>query len=127
MGRANNPIIRKYVINLSLIWHMLGRLCSSLIPSFRAISAANMAEENHVESFKCLGVKDWLVRQCNAIGVKKPTEIQAKCIPEILKGRDCIACAKTGSGKTAVFALAILQDLCEYPYGVFALILTPTR
>ena len=42
-------------------------------------------------------------------------------------GRDCIGCAKTGSGKTAAFALPILQKLCEDPYGIFALILSPTR
>ena len=42
-------------------------------------------------------------------------------------GRDCIGCAKTGSGKTAAFALPILQKLCEDPYGIFALVLSPTR
>lgn len=42
-------------------------------------------------------------------------------------GRDCIGAAKTGSGKTAAFALPILQKLSEDPYGVFALVLTPTR
>jgi ATP-dependent RNA helicase DDX49/DBP8 len=49
------------------------------------------------------------------------------CIPEILKGRDVIGGAKTGSGKTAAFALPILQKLSEDPYGVFAIVLTPTR
>lgn len=53
--------------------------------------------------------------------------IQSNCIPEILKGKDCIGAAKTGSGKTLAFALPILQKLCEDPYGIFALILTPTR
>lgn len=38
-----------------------------------------------------------------------------------------IGAAKTGSGKTLAFALPILQQLCEDPYGIFALILTPTR
>jgi len=42
-------------------------------------------------------------------------------------GEDCIGCAKTGSGKTLAFALPILQRLCEDPYGIFALVLTPTR
>ena len=42
-------------------------------------------------------------------------------------GKDCIGCAKTGSGKTAAFALPILQTLCEDPYGIFALVITPTR
>jgi ATP-dependent RNA helicase DDX49/DBP8 len=44
-----------------------------------------------------------------------------------LDGIDCIGCAKTGSGKTLAFALPILQKLWEEPYGIFALILTPTR
>lgn len=42
-------------------------------------------------------------------------------------GRDCLGCAKTGSGKTAAFALPILHRLAEDPYGIFALVLTPTR
>jgi len=56
-----------------------------------------------------------------------PTPIQENCIPRILEGEDCIGCAKTGSGKTLAFALPILQKLSEDPYGIFALILTPTR
>ena len=44
-----------------------------------------------------------------------------------LTGDDCIGCAKTGSGKTAAFALPILQKLAEDPFGIFALVLTPTR
>ena len=42
-------------------------------------------------------------------------------------GRNCIGAAKTGSGKTAAFALPILQKLSEDPFGVFAVVLTPTR
>lgn len=60
-------------------------------------------------------------------GVTVPTEIQKNCIPKILNGFDCIGCAKTGSGKTLAFALPILQKFCEEPYGIFALIITPTR
>ena len=44
-----------------------------------------------------------------------------------LPGRDCVGCAKTGSGKTAAFALPILHRLAEDAYGVFALIITPAR
>ncbi len=44
-----------------------------------------------------------------------------------MQGRDVIATAHTGSGKTAAFALPILQKLAEQPFGVFALVLTPTR
>jgi ATP-dependent RNA helicase DDX49/DBP8 len=42
-------------------------------------------------------------------------------------GQDILACAKTGSGKTAAFALPILDALSEDVYGIFALVLTPTR
>jgi len=45
----------------------------------------------------------------------------------VLEGRDCIGNAKTGSGKTIAFALPILQKLSVDPYGIFALVLTPTR
>ena len=45
----------------------------------------------------------------------------------IFEGRDCIGNAKTGSGKTIAFALPILQKLSADPYGIFALVITPTR
>lgn len=63
----------------------------------------------------------------NITGLVHPTPVQLNCIPPILEGRDCIGCAKTGSGKTLAFALPILQTLCEDPYGIYALIITPTR
>ena len=61
------------------------------------------------------------------LGLKKPTPIQENCIPAILKGDNCVGCAKTGSGKTLSFALPILQTLSDDPYGIYALVLTPTR
>ncbi|KAI1313471.1 hypothetical protein EDD11_002532 [Mortierella claussenii] len=78
-------------------------------------------------TFSQLGLASWLVNALKAMSITSPSEIQTKCIPEILKGRDVIGGAKTGSGKTAAFALPILQKLSEDPYGVFAVILTPTR
>ncbi|MEW5314214.1 MAG: hypothetical protein WDW38_005728 [Sanguina aurantia] len=57
----------------------------------------------------------------------KPTAVQRGCIPAVLAGKDVIGLAQTGSGKTAAFALPILQILAKDPYGVFALVLTPTR
>lgn len=59
--------------------------------------------------------------------MRKPTAVQAHCIPKILEGRDVLGLAQTGSGKTAAFALPILQRLAEDPYGVLALVVTPTR
>ncbi|CAH0392930.1 unnamed protein product [Bemisia tabaci] len=85
-----------------------------------------MANETTV-SFKQLNLNSWIIRQLQNIGLTIATPIQSHCIPKILEGKDCIGCAKTGSGKTLAFAIPILQKLCEDPYGIFALVLTPTR
>ena len=77
--------------------------------------------------FERLGINQWLIEQCDLVGFKKPTPIQESCVPRALNGQDIIGCAKTGSGKTAAFALPIIQKLSEDPYGIFALVLTPTR
>ncbi|CAG5863881.1 unnamed protein product [Menidia menidia] len=74
-----------------------------------------------------LGLSDWLIKQCKQLGINKPTPVQENCLPPILAGRDCMGCAKTGSGKTAAFVLPVLQKLSEDPYGIFCLVLTPTR
>lgn len=77
--------------------------------------------------FLKLGVQEWMIDTLKSMAIKLPTEIQRACIPPILEGKDVIGGAKTGSGKTAAFAIPILQKLSEDPYGVFALVLTPTR
>ncbi|KAJ1836975.1 putative RNA helicase, partial [Coemansia sp. RSA 2708] len=77
--------------------------------------------------FSDLGLDKWLVDTLGAMSIHEPTEIQRACIKPILEGRDVIGGAKTGSGKTAAFALPILQKLSEDPFGVFAVVLTPTR
>ncbi|KAI8376703.1 P-loop containing nucleoside triphosphate hydrolase protein [Choanephora cucurbitarum] len=78
-------------------------------------------------SFTDLGLEEWLSDTLKVMSIKAPTEIQRACIPPILAGKDVIGGAKTGSGKTAAFALPIIQKLSEDPYGVYALVLTPTR
>ena len=83
--------------------------------------------DDSVSSFEEIGLKNWLIRQCGGMEVKEPTPVQQKCIPPALNGRDIIGCSKTGSGKTLAFALPILHALSEDPYGIYALILTPTR
>ncbi|KAJ2157952.1 putative RNA helicase [Coemansia sp. RSA 552] len=74
-----------------------------------------------------LGLDGWLVETLEAMSIRQPTEIQRACVGPIMAGRDVIGGAKTGSGKTAAFALPILQRLSEDPFGVFAVVLTPTR
>ncbi|KAG8454927.1 hypothetical protein GDO86_001229 [Hymenochirus boettgeri] len=80
-----------------------------------------------MDGFTRLGLSSWLIEQCKQLGICKPTPVQENCIPQILEGRDCMGCAKTGSGKTAAFVLPILQKLSEDPFGIFCLVLTPTR
>ena len=77
-----------------------------------------------------LGLKPELLSAITTRGYKVATPIQAKSIPAILAGRDVIAGAQTGTGKTAAFALPILQILNEKKRksrNPRALILTPTR
>eukprot|EP01084_Bolivina_argentea_P024276 45252_1 len=61
------------------------------------------------------------------MGMERATKVQSEAIPHILKGKDVVVRAKTGSGKTAAFALPILEHLSQDPYGIFAIVLTPTR
>ena len=82
--------------------------------------------------FTDLGLTEPLLRAVTAEGYRAPTPIQAGAIPHLLQGRDVLGLAQTGTGKTAAFALPILQRLTESgrrtPAGsARALILTPTR
>nr|CAG8484637.1 14338_t:CDS:2 [Entrophospora candida] len=87
-----------------------------------------MAEESVKEAtFASLGVLEELCKACEQLNYKTPTAIQTEAIPWALQGRDIIGLAQTGSGKTAAFALPILQALWEAPQGLFACVLAPTR
>jgi ATP-dependent RNA helicase RhlE len=82
-------------------------------------------------SFSSLGLSESLLRAIGGSGYTTPTPIQQKAIPAVLSGRDLLAAAQTGTGKTAGFTLPILQRLADKHYDrnrpVRALILTPTR
>ncbi|KRY40918.1 putative ATP-dependent RNA helicase DDX47 [Trichinella spiralis] len=73
------------------------------------------------------GVVPVLCEACKQLNWTDPTKVQIEAIPLALQGRDVIGLAETGSGKTAAFALPILQALLEHPQRLFALVLTPTR
>lgn len=79
------------------------------------------------KTFADLGVIDSLCDACSSLGFTKPTAIQRESIPIALQGKDIIGLAETGSGKTAAFALPILQALLDKPQPLFGLILAPTR
>jgi ATP-dependent RNA helicase DeaD len=78
-------------------------------------------------AFATLGLCPGLVQTVTALGYTQPTPIQAKAIPELLAGRDVLGQAQTGTGKTAAFALPMLQILEMQGTGVQGLVLAPTR
>ena len=78
--------------------------------------------------FSSLKLHPNLLKGLKDLGFVRPTPIQADAIPPALAGRDVLACASTGSGKTAAFLLPILNRLIDRPRGATrALVLTPTR
>jgi ATP-dependent RNA helicase RhlE len=78
--------------------------------------------------FKAMGLHPHLLQAIRDMRYVEPTPIQAEAIPAILAGRDVIATAQTGTGKTAAFLLPILNRLLDLPRGqTHALIITPTR
>src|SRR5215207_11204129 len=79
-------------------------------------------------AFTSFGLHPDLLRGVKEVGFTRPTPIQADAIPPAIEGRDVLACAMTGSGKTAAFLLPILHRLIGKPRGgTKALILSPTR
>src|SRR5829696_8268368 len=78
--------------------------------------------------FTTFGLHADLLRGVKELGFTRPTPIQEQAIPPAVEGRDVLACAMTGSGKTAAFILPILHRLMTKPRGrTRALVLTPTR
>ncbi|HSU83549.1 MAG TPA: DEAD/DEAH box helicase, partial [Thermoanaerobaculia bacterium] len=81
-----------------------------------------------MSNFSDFGLHPDLLRGIESLGFEQPTPIQQDAIPPALLGNDVLACAMTGSGKTAAFLLPILQRLLDKPRGTTrALVLAPTR
>ncbi|MBV9881200.1 MAG: DEAD/DEAH box helicase [Gemmatirosa sp.] len=80
-----------------------------------------------VPTFAELGLAGPLLDAVRASGYERPSPIQAEAIPIVLKGRDIMGLAQTGTGKTAAFALPILHRLLGGPRRTRVLVLTPTR
>lgn len=79
-------------------------------------------------SFKQFNFKPQITKNINTCGYEHPTPIQEKTIPKILAGIDLLGLAQTGTGKTAAFALPIIEKLTDEPRGkVLALVVAPTR
>ena len=83
-------------------------------------------------SFAKLGLNEQILAGVNALGFTEPTPVQAAAIPAVLDGRDVLASAQTGTGKTCAFTLPTLQRIAETkgkasPKKPRALVITPTR
>ncbi|KAF8921428.1 DEAD-domain-containing protein [Mucidula mucida] len=89
--------------------------------------SADEAGPSTPPTFKSLGLIEPLLKALEQMKFTTPTDIQVQALPSALEGRDIIGVAETGSGKTAAFALPILQKLWQEPKGLFACIMAPTR
>jgi len=79
------------------------------------------------KNFKDLGICPPILKAIEKMGFQAPTEVQSRVIPHILNKKDMIVMSKTGSGKTAVFGIPLLQMSDPYSFEPQCLILTPTR
>ncbi len=104
----------------------------SVVPTSSSRPSPSPASPALPTSFDALGLSGPLLAAVAAEGYTVPTPIQAKAIPHVLAGRDLFGCAQTGTGKTAAFALPILERLAHQPRGrqpksCRVLVLAPTR
>ena len=86
-----------------------------------------LQEPGESESFDTLGMSEEVLRAVHDAGYRIPTPIQREAIPLILRGRDVIGLAQTGTGKTAAFTLPLVDQLLRGPRRTRAVVLTPTR
>ncbi|CAM9560268.1 unnamed protein product [Ectocarpus sp. 6 AP-2014] len=80
-----------------------------------------------IETFDAMELREELLRGIYAYGFEKPSAIQQRAVKPILMGKDCIAQAQSGTGKTATFAVSILQKIDVAAADCQALVLAPTR
>lgn len=78
-------------------------------------------------TFNQLGLKNEILKAIDDLGFEEPTPIQKAAIPDMLKGKDLVGQAQTGTGKTAAFGMPILQSIDPHIKNPQALIMTPTR
>ena len=92
-------------------------------------SLAGDDDDADASGFAELGLAPGLCRALSGLGYEEPTPIQRAAVPPLIAGRDLVGQAATGTGKTAAFALPVLQRILgrNGPAGVLALILVPTR
>ncbi len=89
--------------------------------------AVGVAAENDAPTFAGLGLSAEVLAALEALGYEEPTPIQTEAIPVLMEGRDVIGRAATGTGKTAAFALPLVEKVEPDVRGVQGLVLAPTR
>lgn len=80
-----------------------------------------------MSSFKALGLSAAMQANLDQLGYQQPTPVQAEAVPLALAGKDVIAMAQTGSGKTAAFGIPIIETIVPRRFQVQSLVLCPTR
>ena len=80
-----------------------------------------------LQTFEQLGLNEHILQALKDVGYETPSPIQAKSLPPLLEGRDILGQAQTGTGKTAAFALPILQQIDVTQKSPQVLVLAPTR
>lgn len=96
-------------------------------PALEGKAAEDESTEKTLESFSDFNIVPELLQACKTLNYVKPTPIQVESIPPALEGKDIIGLAQTGSGKTAAFAIPILNRLWHDQSPYYACILSPTR
>ena len=100
-------------------------------PKAASADSTTLADKETVQlaedSFENLGLNDKLLKALKHIGYESPSPIQRESIPSLLEGRDILGQAQTGTGKTAAFALPILQQINLRQKSTQAMVMAPTR
>ncbi|CAH1247532.1 DDX54 [Branchiostoma lanceolatum] len=101
---------------------------SDVEPDMRRLVTAQNKKKKKSGGFQSMGLSHGIFKGVMKKGYKVPTPIQRKCIPIIMDGKDVVAMARTGSGKTAAFLIPMFEKLRAHSTsGARALILSPTR
>ncbi len=79
------------------------------------------------DRFTSLPISKTQIANLDSLGYRKMTAVQAQSLPHVMQGKDLIAHAKTGSGKTAAFGIGLLHQINPKIFAVQALVLCPTR
>jgi ATP-dependent RNA helicase DDX54/DBP10 len=92
------------------------------------MSTTDVVKKAKTGSFQSMGLEKEILAGLNRMGYKAPTPVQRKALPPVLAGLDVVCMARTGSGKTCVFLLPMIQKLKTHQqFGVRGLVLSPTR